>query len=327
MSEHFKPYSPEEALNEAELMRKKMTENNKLDYASAGYEIDLEKVIESAKNGELASAIKKLDLSTDDGVKKIAELLEPWSGDMHNKIILDVDGKKIFKTNTDVGKFENQACSILSAIENSIKKLPGTDLFTKVVLYSNAIYNSSYQLQNLSSSEDGLTSLDASDKFISSLGVMAKFTATALNGGQASYFATIWKEGIKNKRFTNDFVMQHPNYKIIIDLSVKADKFFLSLSKIFIKYLSNLIQDGDFKISGENSSITMEQLAEDSYLARTLQRRDLWKLCEQESSTPKTSKEFAEELEMFTEKIEQYQKVLDEFNEKLSYAKPQTKSK
>lgn len=46
MPEQFKPYTPEEAWNEAELMKEKITENEKLSYSDAQKEIESDKVKE-----------------------------------------------------------------------------------------------------------------------------------------------------------------------------------------------------------------------------------------------------------------------------------------
>lgn len=329
MPERFKPYSSEEAWNEAELLKKKRAENEKLSYADAERDVALEKVIESAKNGELAEKIKNLDLSKEDDIEELRIYLKPWyqNGSKMQKI-LDGNGKEIFQ-------FDSKIAYILEVFRKGyFSKLKESDLVQRGDSYGHEIYKSTMAYLEMSNTgqdvKKGLESTQGSDKFFDTVGAIAKFTATSMNGGLPGSFIGIWGSKIQEGELTKNFVETHPNYQDVMNMAKMADCFFETLFEVFTKFLSNKLKNPDFTISGVNSEITPEQVVSDFDLSRkifdSVFRRN-WASLEKEALEANLSESVAEQVRMFTEKIGQYQKVLDEFNERLKYAKPQVKDK
>mgnify|MGYP006877927406 CR=1 FL=1 len=153
-----------------------------------------------------------------------------------------------------------------------------------------------------------------------------------MNGSLAQRMISYQYRLSKNNELTKTFVENHPNNKSIMEMTEKVDDFFITLREVLLKFLSNLIQDPKFVFSGKNTKITPEQIISDFEQAQKIYNsndysEEGWMKIKREACTAELSEETEAQTRMFIQKVEQYQKVLDEFNKKLKYAKLQAEKK
>ncbi len=335
MSEDFKRYTPEEASKEAELMQQKIALDETLSYADAEEKIELEKVIRSAENGTTANYLRTLDLSTEEGIEKLEKSLTILHRAKSKQKIIDDDGRELLPRGGGVSTFEANAGYILEIFNRDLMDaLKNANFHDKSNWYGHGITKAIYRCLDLSRSgqykEKWFNSFEGADNFLTAIGVMAHFAVSALNGGLPGNFVSMWghKMYVK-KELSEDSVAAHPNYPSILELIQTVDNFFYTFREVFTKYLSHQIQDPNFEISHENPHVSAEEIvSEHMQLIRFVinanyqrKREELTKTVLGESVL---SQEVEDETRMFIDTITKYQKVLDEYNQRLEYAKPQT---
>lgn len=337
MPEQSKPYSPEEAWNEAELIKQKKAANEKLSYADAEKKVEFDKIKENAGNGTYARVLRGLDLTNSNDIEEATKILSSCGGGPNGAKIFDASGSRIFS----IPNFEDKAGSILNTFKGDyFEKLKNANIFTKTDKYGHEITTATWRYLDLAGMEGQdigkITSrTEESEKLFGLIGVMSFFTAKSLNGTLCSRYLNQWREFIEEGELSEDIVKKHPNFKSIEFLVNKADKFFETLHEFFLKYLSNQIQDPNFLMSSSNSNINIEEIYSDfekvRFLLLSIKKRfrdeRLRKVYEgDETRNGENFEEVEAETQLYIGLIDKYQKAIEEYSKKIRYAKPEVKN-
>ena len=194
------------------------------------------------------------------------------------------------------------------------------------------------------------------ENFIARLGIISELTAKSLNGAVPSNFlralASLSVEGKNRKKeayeliiekfsdsqeieeiktkldelmddvLSNEKIKKHPNYPKIIELINKAYQLFETLREVFIKYLSNIINDQNYSIQLGDSIISSPQFELDNETIKTCEKVEIENVLEgvkrMEFKTVVES-----QSQMFIDRIDAYQKLLDYYNSEIKYTVPQ----
>lgn len=342
-------YSIENAESEAALLQELMAHNKGLSYSEA-HDILTQwtRLKEESENGTVARSIRSLDLSTSEGVEKLKEYLEPYGNygvfhkyaPLNKKVIriLDDDGKSIFRSGNDPGTYEYFGHEyyvehMLRELIETVKLDKEKKWYQKFGLYGHFYTTIPVEcipgLIEAPESEKGFYEAAAdsplgSDKFLITLASMGELVAFSVNGGYPGWFLYKWGGRINSGAISEEFAESHPNSESIRKMLSKADDFFRILREVLMKFLSNQIQNSDYVMPHDSTKIRLEEVISDANSGEKYPRAfgDITKTLDAEALIPELSVMVKEQTDMFIEKIDRYKAALDEYNSKMSYAKP-----
>jgi hypothetical protein len=285
----------------------------------------IKQIIESAENGATADFIRSLDLSNQEDVNKLREILEPWDK-YYQEIsqtkckILDSEGKEVFPFNSHSGTpGEYFLGGWPLKVENFLEQIKsGVILKDRLSINGHGFGKVDQYLRNLFSGHiQTTTEYSNHNVFLKIFLDSTTFASDSLNDAKAGMFLSELAEINDNKATisSNEQIIGHPNYPTLMKLVVAHEKFLILWNRVWLKYLSNIIQTNQYfpQIEGE---LKLPSLI--SY-----DRQVTWKLYDQYKIVAKKG-EFSQEVEddatYYLNGIIQYTHFLEDCDKNMEYA-------
>jgi hypothetical protein len=307
---------------------------------------ELEGLLEDASNGKMAERIRKLDLSGREGRDEFRYLLSPWQESGHRaNLILDKEGKSIFSNINEIGN-EDRLIYALS-LEFLLEEM-GTGLnlaywnedTARQMLRSKALDSNGHCIVKIGNNTMMVFSPEIDDLnpfnelnskeseysnfFVANLGHVSDFVSETLN---FSYTGHSMRELVQKHR-KNEKIEEHPNYSVLMELIDTHKSFFNTWNETFFRYLSNYVQDSDYKFPGSVSPVSEEDVR---YHEEMCEEGHIFDCPSFELGKPFREKmennEFDEAIEdrarAYIGRIRENQVMFEGFNAEMPYAVPQ----
>ena len=318
----------------------------------------IEEIIKNASNGTTAAYIKSLDLSTKEGVAELGRTLLPWAtiyedpdysafwddkgkGIYSFPVILDDCGVAIlapadppYTAHTSLSTVNRllddyrDADFVASTSENWSKE---NWSFWCMICGDNFV-----KMGGIENIKPTYASGPNTNKFLMALRMIIEVTAQTFNrsaqGNLLLYNKGLFQYGKISK---GEFLQRLEEMHMPAALS-RAQRIFQTFYEVFMKYVSNVIQDSNYKVP-ENTLITNEQI--ETGLEYVIEMNE--EMVRGWNEWGNAFRDFGEHndyandprvidlkqrtlkiTDLLIEKFDQFQRVLDEYNSKMSYAKP-----
>jgi len=321
---------------------------------------ELTRIIEDAKSGRTAELIKSIDLSTKEGVEKLKTILIPFSNNGEVRIpyehlqanrILDGRGTPLFPFQCRFSTPEYNLSDYPLGLTEMLARIGDK---TRTV-YPQMTYKSALEKHLLVNGHElskvpyhtleafGIdrgfggsgfvaellrgSALDGSKGLLAEMYVGGNLVSLSLNGSLPSNFISSW---VEDERYPPR--PEHSNSQGVAQLLNFNERYFTKWNEVFLRYLSNIIQNPSYKVSERPTNLSREQIIADAnciYVRGYVFRQGEYMKDENfkkfESQTEKGKgneycKDIEEEVNLMLTRFGPYEQALDKSLESIKFA-------
>ncbi|MFH1211893.1 MAG: hypothetical protein V1659_03100 [Candidatus Woesearchaeota archaeon] len=322
---------------------------------------ELTRIIEDAKSGRTADLIRGIDLSTKEGVKKLKTILSPFSNfgevripydDLRANRILDTSGNPVFPFQCRLSTPEHLLSDYPLGLTEMLERIGDK---TEIV-YPHMTYKSILDKHLLTNGHEmgkvpyttidalginrrgggsgfvaellrGSSALDGLKELLAEMFVGGNLVSLSLNGSLPSAFISSW---VEDKRYPPR--PEHPNSQGVAQLLNFNERYFTKWNEVFLRYLSNIIQNPCFGVSKRPTTLSREQIIADAsciggrgYIFRQdeYMQDDNFEKSQHQTEKGRGSeycKDIEEEVNLMLTRFAPYEKSLDESLENMRFA-------
>jgi len=287
---------------------------------------DTEGIVGYGKTGELSDLIQGLDLSKQEDVAKLFRISRVYER-CSCKQILKEDGSRLFPNGyieqhlyyplNLSGKLEK-----LDAMTLEDKRLLNGHQFVKISSESLWYWARPFEQVDVSEIFSSASSKNA-NALLTILIISIEIASQAFNRYVTGYLLyAVDKQANNSGRSTEDIIKNHPDGHIMLELIKVQKEMLLAWNEVFLKYLSNIIQNPDYAFQAKSEKLTQADVLDAIAFINARKWEYNKPLIEKiiESVADNTHcVEIEVEVAEIIEKIKKFQSVLAECNGKMSY--------